>query len=574
MIWSSLAARAVIAFLPIAVAIFLMAVLMWPGRRAMPIAWLVAAVVAASFWDMPLRWLAAAAVSGTLGAVNIAMIVFGAVLVMNMLRESGAMGIISSGFHGVSRDRRVQAIIVGWLFGALIEGAAGFGTPAALAGPLLAGLGFPPAAAVMVALTLNCTPVSFGAVGTPIISGVGAALSGVVEPDLPLGMTFFEFLASLGVWTALIHATLGTFLPLLAVGLMTRFFGKRGSFREGLQVWPFALFAGVSFTVPYFLVAAFVGPELPSLLGAAVGLPVLVYAASKDFLVPSQTWDFPTGASATGVAAATPASTRKRPLDSDPDARAKVAGWAMSPVLAWIPYALIVALLVITRVPWLGLRPALMSPKVTLAWENILGTNLRYSIQPLYLPGIMPFTLVALVTGPLHRMKARQVAWAWSGTARQLAPAFVTLAFTLAAVETLKASGNATGVDSMLLVMSRAAAGAAGRAWPVFAPLTGMLGAFVAGSSVVSNILFSGFQYSVAKELGISRIMVLALQAVGAAAGNMIAVHNVVAACTTVGAPEEEGRTVRRNLIPSLTYGIAAGLIGLALAFVFAPDLW
>jgi lactate permease len=552
----------VIALVPILVALVLMTVMMWPGKKAMPIAWLVTVILAAIFWRMPAQWLAAASINGALGAVNILIIVFGAILVMNTLQNSGAMKTISAGFYGISPDRRVQAVIVGWLFGALIEGAAGFGTPAALAGPLMVGLGFPPMAAAMVALIFNCTPVSFGAVGTPILAGVSSALRGIVEADLPVGLAFSQFLHDVGVYTALVHGICGTFLPVLGIGMMTKFFGEKKSFREGLEILPFAIFAGLAFTVPYFLIAMFISPELPSLAGAAIGLVIVLYASSKGFLVPKQAWDFPARSKweSNWVGTLEPESKREK--------------GTMSMFLAWLPYLMIVGLLVITRIPAIGLKQLLTSPKVTISWVNILGTNIKYSLQPLYVPGIIPFTLVGLVTFVIHSMKPDAISRTLRKTFTQMVPATVTLVFTVAMVEIFKASGTPAKIDSMLIVMSKAAADLVGRAWPLFAPFVGILGAFIAGSNTVSNILFTGFQYGVAKELAISRYIIIALQVLGGAAGNMICVHNVVAACTTVGTTAIEGVIIRRNLVPCFVYGAAAGIIGLLAAYLIAPGLW
>ena len=140
----------------------------------------------------------------------------------------------------ISPDRRVQAILIAWLFGGFIEGAAGFGTPAALAAPLLLAIGFPALAAVMVALICNSTPVTFGAVGIPIWGGMGWTLD--IEPIKnaisAIGMSYPDFIRNIGIWAAIPHAIVGTFVPLMMVTMLTRFFGEPRSFRHGLKIWP------------------------------------------------------------------------------------------------------------------------------------------------------------------------------------------------------------------------------------------------------------------------------------------------------------------------------------------------
>ncbi|MGB9867106.1 MAG: L-lactate permease [Bacillota bacterium] len=548
---------AVLALLPVVAAVVLMTVYRWPGKKAMPVTWAVAVVIAGLFWRMDQAWLAASTIYGFLSAINILVIVFGAILVMNTLQYSGAMSSIKRGFYGITPDRRAQALIVGWLFGALIEGAAGFGTPAALAGPLMVGLGFPPLAAAMVALIYNSTPVSFGAVGTPILAGVNSAIGNLIGKELPL-----DYLRIQGTYVALIHGICGTFITLVGVCLMTKFFGERKSIQDGLEIWPFAVFSGLAFTIPYVLLSL-ISPELPSLAGATLGLAIVMYAASKKFLLPSKVWDFPA----------------REKWESDwvgslePGEREDTGDAGMPLWLAWTPYLLIVAILVLTRLRNLPYGNMLKAAW-TLTVPNILGTNISYTVQPLYLPGLVPFTLVACVTFVIHRMKCSAIRETFSNTFQQLAPATIALLFAVAAVEVMKASGNnALKMDSMLITMSKAAAAIFGKAWPICAPFVGVLGAFVAGSNTVSNILFAGFQYEVAKQLGISRLVVVALQVVGGAVGNMICVHNVVAACTTVGIQAAEGTIIKRNLIPTVIYCLAAGLIGLVIAYVIAPGL-
>src|SRR5690606_26584341 len=220
---------------------------------------------------------------------------FGALLLLATLTESGAILTIRSAFTSISPDRRVQAIIIGWLFGSFIEGASGFGTPAAVAAPLMLALGFPAMAAVMVGMIIQSTPVSFGSAGTPILVGVFGGLTGspaVEEHIATLGMTLPEYLSHIAVRVAVLHAAAGTLIPLFLACMLTGFFGRRRSFAEGLGVWKFALFAAFAMTIPYVTVAALLGPEFPSLLGGLIGLAVVVFAARRGFLLPEKNWEF------------------------------------------------------------------------------------------------------------------------------------------------------------------------------------------------------------------------------------------------------------------------------------------
>ncbi len=237
-----------------------------PAKRAMAIAYGVTLLIAWGVWKVQFPVIVAASLQGLILAVSLVYIIFGALLLLATLTQSGAVNSIREAFVRISPDRRIQAIIIGWLFGSFIEGSAGFGTPAAVCAPLLLALGFPAMAAVMVGLIIQSTAVSFGAAGTPILIGVSGGLDSTLVRDYLLlqGMEYREFLDEITIRVAAIHALTGTLIPLFLSAMLTRFYGAKRSFREGLEVWRFALFASVSFTAPYFLCAYFLGPEFPS----------------------------------------------------------------------------------------------------------------------------------------------------------------------------------------------------------------------------------------------------------------------------------------------------------------------
>jgi len=232
---------ALLSILPIAsVAVFLVA-LRWPASRAMPITYVVCAALALFVWQVPAMVVTAATINGIVVAATLIFIIFGAIALLNTLQESGGLYAIRTGFTNISGDRRVQVIIIAWLFGAFIEGSAGFGTPAAVAVPLLVGLGFPAMSAVISGMIIQSTPVSFGAAGTPILVGVSTGLSNdpavhefIATTDLT---TFTALLDLIAVKVAFLHALAGTLVPLIVVSMMTGLFGARRSFAEGLHAW-------------------------------------------------------------------------------------------------------------------------------------------------------------------------------------------------------------------------------------------------------------------------------------------------------------------------------------------------
>ena len=384
---------ATLATLPILLGGVLLVGFRIPAKWAMPLVYVTAVVIALGVWSMPAADVAASTVQGLFLTFDLLLIIFGAILLLNTLERSGGVAAIRRSFHGISDDRRVQVVIIAWLFGSFIEGAAGFGTPAAVAAPLIVAMGFPAAGAVMIGMMIQSTPVTFGAVGTPILVGVQG---GVASPEFTLaltewGATMNDYIRAVTLRAALLHGITGTLMPTLMVMMMTRFFGERKSWTEGLSIVPFALFGGVAFTVPYVLTAWLLGPEFPSLLGALVGLAVVSFAARKGFLVPADSWDFPRRS----VWPAEWSSSLEGVSEEEGDHP------EMSAAKAWVPYLLLAVLLVVSRLPWLPLGTVLQSASIE--WPEIFGTSVSATTTPLYLPGTILIVVVG-ITALLHRM--------------------------------------------------------------------------------------------------------------------------------------------------------------------------
>lgn len=569
----SIGVLALVAVLPIALALVLMVGMRWPATKAMPLAWLVTALGAVFAWQLPAGYVAALTVQGIITAIGILIIVFGALLILYTLQHSGGMETIQYGFQNVSRDRRVQAIIIGYMFAAFLEGAAGFGAPAALAAPLLLSLGFPPLAAAVICLVFNSFPVTFGAVGTPVVLGLkflkdlveAAVVSGAAGVNFT-NMESFNLLV--GQWATLMHLPMIFILPVFMLGFMTRFFGPNRSWKEGFAAWKFCIFAGVSFTIPYMIFAWFVGPEFPSLIGGLVGVGILIFGAKKGFCVPKGSWDF-------------------GPHDKwdpewigtiTPDEKAEFKPH-MSQLRAWVPYVLIGLILVVTRIPELGLKGILAAQKIS--FTDILGyEGVNGSIAYLYLPGTIPFILVAVMTIFIHGMSGKAVKATWSQAIGVMKNPTIALFFAVALVSIFRGSGvgnelfNPNGYPSMPLAMAQAVAALTGNAWPMVASFVGGLGSFITGSNTVSDLLFAEFQWGVATTLDLPRQIIVAAQAVGGGMGNMVCVHNIVAVCAVVGLSGMEGQILKKTVWPFLLYGLVVGLVTTLMSFVFLPHLF
>ena len=546
---------ALLSLLPIATVAVFLVFLRWPASRAMPLTYAVAAFLALFVWQVPGVQVTAATINGLIIALTLLYIIFGAILLLSTLQESGAISTIRRGFTDISRDRRVQVIIVAWLFGSFIEGSAGFGTPAAVAVPLLVGLGFPGMAAVMSGMIIQSTPVSFGAAGTPILVGVGTGLSAdpaIAEYAAQIGYAeWSDFLAFIGFKVAVLHAIAGTLVPLILVSFLTRFFGKNKSFSEGLQVWRFAIFSALAMTIPYVAAGYLLGPEFPALVGSLIGLIIVVTAARAGFLVPKpkDTWDFD--------------NKKNWPADWTGSVAIKNAtpkSGSMGMLKAWSPYAIVALLLLTSRVlpPFQGFLQSL-----TLNWSNILGSSINMNaVQPLYLPGTL-FIATSLITLYLHQIPVGAYKKAWANSLTVTAAASIALVFTVPMVQVfLNSTGGAAGYDRMPIVLADGVATLVGSAWPIFAPFIGGIGAAVAGSNTVSNMMFSEFQFGMGARIAADPTWIVALQAVGGAAGNMICVHNVVAASAVVGLLGREGTVIRMTVMPFVYYALLPGSVG------------
>lgn len=543
---------ALLAFIPIVFCVVVMAAFNWPAKIAMPISWLITAILGFFAWHMDILSLIAYSVSGLFSSIEVLIIIFGAILVMNTLKMSGGMVAINNGFRSISPDARVQAVIVGFLFVSFIEAAAGFGTPAALAAPLMISLGFPPVAAVVVALICDSAAVAFGAIGTPVQQAI-ACLGGAE-------MLGEAYIGQMSLWTAIPHAVVSLILPFLAIAIMCKFFSREKSFKPAVQALPFCLFAGAAFAVPYVLVNIFVGHEFPSLFGSLIALVITVLAAKFKFLTPKSVWHFDAES-----------EWEESWKASHPPAPPKESKIPL--VKAWIPYVIIALLLVATRIPALGIKGLLNDAGsiFVIKSNNLFGVaNTAFTLKWAYVPGTV-FILVALITIVLHKMKKSDVGAAWAASFQQVSGATIALVFGLAMVQILRYSGSndvlaTSEMKSMIYYMAEALSKVGEGLYIVISPVIGALGAFISGSNTVAVTLFANLQEQAATNLGLNTAIIVAANTIGGSIGNMICVNNVVAACATAGTAGREGKIIRINIIPAAIY---MGIVILVLFVAF-----
>lgn len=496
--------QALLALTPIVLILFLMIGRRWSAAAA-GVAGLAAAVAVAllafGYGRATLPELGPTlAVGGALGeavfvAATILWIIFPALCIYELQLHSGAFDLLRAALSRLSDNPRILALLVAWFFALFLEGAAGFGTPVALAAPFLVALGFAPLKALTLVLIGHAAGVSFGAVGTPVLPQVAATGTGAAE---------------LARATGLLHGLLGWILLLFVYRLA----GKRGA-AGTTRTWPWAGAAAVLFLLPLLGIAYFVGPELPTLAGALLGGAAFVALLQ---------WRG-SGASA-GPGSLPPAHLAR----------------------AAAPYLVLLALILLTR-----LAPPVQDALRSLAWDWALPGGFSGSVQPLYHPGTMLFAGF-LAGGCLQGRRLPHLRDAALRATRRLPLVVVALVAMLALSRVMVHAG-------MIASLAAAAAELFGRLWPWLAPAVGVLGTFVTGSATASNILLTDFQAATANRLGLPVLWLAAAQNFGAAVGNIICPHNIVAGAATVGMVGREGAVLRQTLPACAAYAAAGGAV-------------
>jgi len=532
---------AILAALPIVTAIVLMVGFRQKSGVSLFVSWLLCVLLAVLFWGMSAIHAAAFTALGFLSAINVILIVFAAIFLLNALIELKFIETIGNGFNGVTQDRRIQILIIAWLFGAFIEGAAGFGTPGALAAPLLVGLGVPTFFAALAALMANYSPVLFGAVGIPPVTGFNS-----IRPDLEarLGYEITEAIFhNLTTMAAFTNIFVGSLVPVLIIASIVIRDGKKRGLKDAVNILPLCLFAGLIFTIPVYIISH-IGPEIPTLLSSLIAMPIMIFAVKRGFLVPKEVYRF----------------------KDDPIKEAsEITDTGVSLLTAWSPYVIIALLLAITRLPWLPFRDWLAHPGVTLGVTGIFGIDgINWSLPILNNPGLFPFIPIALIFLIARKTPGKTISKITIKTLGQLKNAVLALLFGVALVQIMRFTNFSAGdgqLEAMTTEIARTLAITFGTAYPLVGPIIGALGTFVSGSHTVSNVMFYALQLETAEMLGLPVVLVLIGQTSGASIGNMIAIHNVVSITATTGAHGSESKLISAAAIPFLICCLLISLI-------------
>jgi lactate permease len=547
--------QVLVALMPILLPLIFLVVLRMPAKKGMFLTFSIFLVSAFAIWGMDSGIILASIFQGMHKAVTILWILFGAILLLKVMTHTGGVEIIKKGFASVSSDMRVQAVIVGAFFVALIEGAAGFGTPAAVAGPFLVALGFNPLAAAAIALIGDSSPVSFGAVGTPIIVGLG---------NIPGANP--EFFDLIGRTITKLDFVTAALLPTMIIMVLTKFFGKKKSFKDAFEILPWSLLVGTTYAASALLYATFLGAEFVSILASLTGLLVSCYTAKNGILMPANNnWRAESETEETVVVETKKAKKEKHntggrvEMNSDGTISLSESVSLKEIFSAWMPYIAVVVMLLITRII-LPIKKFVLT-HVDLSWRNILSEGVTSKWQVLYSPGTV-LAIAALIALISLKGDGKALKKATQETLGSVKNASIALCFTLAVVQIFSNSANSAVGIGMPNYLADIVSSVFQGNWLAIAPFLGELGAFITGSATVSTLTFSPIQYQVATSVGLNPTVVLAQQVIGGAAGNMICIHNVVAAAAVVGLTGQEGNIIRKTLPAAMFYAVVVGILG------------
>ncbi len=517
---------ALIALIPIVFFLVSLGVLGWKAHIAGGATTLIAMIIAVLAFGMPVPTVVAAGIDGFMyGLWPIAWIIIAAVFLYKLSVNSGQFEIIRDSILSITADQRILVILVGFCFGAFLEGAAGFGAPVAITAALLVGIGLKPLYAAGLCMILNTAPVAFGALGIPIITA--GQVSGV-DPVL-VGQMAGHQLPLMAFW-----------LPLFVVFLMD---GKRGV----KETWPAAVVAGVTFAVTQFFSARYLGPQLPDITSAIVTLIVTALFLKK--WQPSHVLTVEEAAAESGEA------TAKTKLV---EAKHHSAGEI---VRAWAPFILLVLFIAVWTNPEFKkifapggpLASAVLLFKVPGLHEMVsqsepIGTNLLPAVFKLDIinsTGTAIF-LAALAGSLVYHMQGKAVVGTLKETVVEMKWSVVSIGCVLAFAYVMNFSGMAS---TMALALSHT-----GTFFPFVAPLIGWIGVFLTGSDTSSNALFCNLQAITAQQIGVPDVLMVTVNTTGGVTGKMISPQSISIACAAVGMVGKEAQLLRFTLKYSIFF--------------------
>ena len=540
----SLGLSAFVAAIPIIFFFVALAALRLKGHVAAAITLLLSLGVAVLAYGMPVpQALAAAGFGFAYGLWPIAWIIVAAVFLYKIVVKTGQFDIIRASVLSITDDQRLQMLLIGFSFGAFLEGAAGFGAPVAITAALLVGLGFKPLHAAGLCLIANTAPVAFGAMGIPI--NVAGQVTGI-DP--------FH-----------IGAMAGRQLPLLSLAVPFWLVFMMDGLRGVRQTWPAALVAGGSFAVTQYFTSNHIGPELPDITSSLVSLVAL--AAFLKVWQPRTATQTADGLVAAGSRNGFGAGTSRQ---ASPYTLAQT-------VRAWSPFLILTAVVTVWSIaPFKALFAAHGTLASTVLKFHVAGLDqlvvktAPIAATPKALDAVLKIDLVsavgsailvtALISMALLRMKPRDALVTFGETLKELTRPILSIGLVLA----FAFVANYSGMSSTLALMLAAT----GAAFPFFSPFLGWLGVFLTGSDTSSNALFCSLQQATAHQLGVPETLAVAANTTGGVTAKMISPQSIAVACAATGLVGKESELFRFTVRHSLLFAVIVGLITLAQAYV------
>ena len=545
-IWLS----ALVALIPIVFFFLALTKLRLKGYQAGTVTVLLALGVALLFYKMPVSAALASAVYGFFyGLWPIAWIIVAAVFLYKLSVKTGQFDVIRSSILSVTHDQRLQLILVGFCFGAFLEGAAGFGAPVAITAALLVGLGFKPLYAAGLCLIANTAPVAFGAMGIPVI--VAGQVSGI-DPFL-------------------IGQMAGRQLPFMTILVLFWIMAIMDGWRGVKETWPAVLVGGGSFAVVQFLTANYIGPELPDITSAIVSLIALT--GFLKVWQPKRIFRFDTAESTTSQA-----TGAKAPAAAKPQAGATAPLTAGAIVKAWSPFIILTAMVTLWSlkpfkalfaaggplastiinipVPMLDKLVAKMPPVVAQATPY----GAVYTFNWLAATGTA-ILIAAILTIAFARFSPAKAVATLGETVRELVIPIYSIGMVLA----FAFVANYSGLSATLAL----ALAHTGQAFVFFSPFLGWIGVFLTGSDTSANALFGALQATTANQLGLSPVLTVAANTTGGVTGKMISPQSIAIACAAVGLAGKESDLFRFTVKHSLVFAAIIGIICTLQAYVF-----
>ena len=530
-IGDSLGLSALVALIPIVFFFLALAVFRMKGHYAAIITLVLSMIVAVVGFKMPVDMVFASAEYGFLfGLWPIAWIIVASVFLYKLTVKSGQFEIIRNSIISITEDQRIQVILIGFSFGAFLEGAAGFGAPVAITAAILVGLGFKPLYAAGLCLIANTAPVAFGALGIPII--VAGKVSGI-DPFL-------------------IGAMAGRQLPLLSLIIPLWLVVMMDGWKGVKEVWPVALVAGGSFAISQYITSNFIGPELPDVTSAIVSI-----VATTVFL---KSWK--------------PKNIMKVVEIGDVVHTAHSTAQVFK---AWSPFIILSVMVTIWTTKWFKaffdkgqmfadtiykfefsaihnmifkMPPIVSAPK---SFEVV------YTFNPLSATGTAIF-FTAIITMFVFRLNLSTATKTMGETLFELKWAILSIGMVLGFAFVMNYSGMST---TMALVLANT-----GILFPFFSPLLGWLGVFLTGSDTSSNALFCGLQQQTAHQLGLNETLMVTANTTGGVCGKMISPQSIAIACASAGIVGKESDLFRFTVKHSLILVIIMGIITMTQAYV------